>query len=118
MDRVFIRGLDVETRIGVYDWERQVRQRVRLDLEMAQDIARAAQSDDLATTLDYREVAERISDFVGGSDFLLVEALAEAVARLVREEFQVSWLRLRLAKPGALADAQDVGVIIERGERP
>jgi len=117
MDIVYIRDLKIETIIGIYDWEREVRQVVSLDLEMATDIRRAAETDDIADTLNYKAVAKRLISFIEGSEFLLVESMAESVADIVREEFSVPWLRLRLSKPGALRGAQDVGVIIERGQQ-
>ena len=117
MDIVYIRDLKIETVIGVNDWEREVRQTVRLDLEMATDIQAAADTDDIADTIDYKAVAKRLIDFVEGTDFQLVESIAERVAGIVREEFGVSWVRLRVSKPGAVTGARDVGVVIERGER-
>jgi 7,8-dihydroneopterin aldolase/epimerase/oxygenase len=116
MDRVFISGLQVDTVIGVYEWERHVRQTLVLDLEMAWDNRAAAVEDDVGKALDYAAVAERVIAYVEGSAFELVEALAEQVAALVRDEFNVPWLRLRLAKPGAVAAAREVGVEIQRGE--
>lgn len=117
MDIVFIRDLRIDTIIGIFDWERRIRQTVSLDLEMACDIRTAAASDDIQDALDYKAVAKRLISFVEGSEFLLVETLAEKIATLVREEFGVTWLRLRLSKPGAVRGAQEVGVIIERGEK-
>ena len=117
MDIVYIRDLKIETVIGVNDWEREVRQTVSLDLEMATDIQGAADTDDIADTIDYKAVAKRLIDFVEGTDFQLVESIAERVAGIVREEFGVSWVRLRVSKPGAGTGARDVGVVIERGER-
>jgi dihydroneopterin aldolase len=117
MDIIYLHDLRIDTVIGVFDWERRIRQTVILDLEMAADIRRAAASDDLADTLNYKAVAKRLIDFVGHSDFQLVETLAERVAELVLEEFTVPWLRLRVNKQGAVRGARDVGVIIERGER-
>lgn len=118
MDIVYIRDLRIATTIGIYDWEREVRQTVSLDLEMAADIRAAAASDDIAHALNYKAVAKRIIAHVESSGCLLVERLAEEVAALVLDEFPVPWLRLRLSKPGALRGAQDVGILIERGERP
>lgn len=115
MDIVYIRDLKVDTVIGIFDWERRIRQTVSIDLEMACDISRAAASDNIADALDYKAVAKRLISFIETSEFLLVETLAEKVAAIVREEFGVPWLRLRLSKPGAVRGAQDVGVIIERG---
>lgn len=118
MDTVFIRQLRADTVIGVYDWERNVRQNVVLDLEMATDNRRAAASDEIADALDYAAISVRVLSFIKGSEFQLIETMAEQVAAIVLGEFGVPWLRLRLAKPGAVAQAQDVGVVIERGERP
>ncbi len=115
MDTVFIRGLQVETVIGIFEWERRIRQRVRIDLEMHADVARAAATDAIDDALDYKAIGKRIIAFVGESEFQLVETLAEHVAALVRKEFGVSWLRLTVSKPGALRGADDVGVTIERG---
>jgi dihydroneopterin aldolase len=117
MDVVYIRDLKIDTIIGINDWEREVRQTVSLDLEMATDIRGAADSDDIGDTLDYKAVAKRIIEFVEGTEFLLVERMAERVSDIVREEFGVPWLRLRVGKPGAVTGSADVGVIIERGER-
>ncbi len=110
-----IRDLRIETVIGIYDWEREVRQTVSLDLEMATDIRKAAQSDSIEDTLNYKAVAKRLIQFIGDSQFQLVETMSERCAALVLEEFDVSWLRLRLSKPGAVRGSRDVGIIIERG---
>ena len=117
MDIVFIRELQIETVIGIYDWEREVKQVVSLDLEMGADIRKAAQSDNIEDTLDYKAVSKRLISFIGDSEFELVEAMAEQVASIILNEFKVPWLRLRLSKPGAVRGAHDVGVIIERGEK-
>lgn len=118
MDQVFVRGLEVETIIGVYDWERGIRQRLVFDLEMAWDISAAAAADDLRLTLDYAAVSQRLIEYVGSTSFELIETLAERVAELVLSEFQVPWLRLTLTKPGAVKEARGgVGVVIERGQR-
>jgi dihydroneopterin aldolase len=118
MDIVFIEGLRIETPIGLYDWERRTRQPVVLDLELAFDNTRAAASDAIADTFDYKAVSKRLIAFVEAADFQLVETLAERCAALIREEFDVPWLRLRLSKPGAVRGARNVGVVIERGVRP
>jgi dihydroneopterin aldolase len=117
MDIVFIRGLRADTVIGVYAWERKVRQTVVLDLEMAADNRCAAASDAVEDALDYAAVSARLLSFINDSEFSLIESLAEQVASIVLAEFGVPWLRLRLSKPGAVAQAKDVGVLIERGER-
>lgn len=117
MDTVYIKGLRVDTVIGVYDWERDIRQTVVLDLDMASDNRRAAADDRIELALDYAAIAEAIVAFVGDAEYQLIETLAEEVAALVQRDFNVDWLRLRVSKPGAVAQADDVGVIIERGER-
>jgi dihydroneopterin aldolase len=118
MDIVFISDLDIDTVIGIFDWEREIRQTVRLNIEMNADIARAAKTDHIDDTLDYKAVAKRMIGFVQASEFGLVETLAERCAEIILEEFPVQWLRLRLDKPGAVRGSRSVGVIIERGTRP
>jgi dihydroneopterin aldolase len=117
MDIVFLRDLRIDTVIGIYGWERRTRQTLIFDLEMSADVAGAAASDDIADTLNYKSVAKRLMDFVGQSEFQLVETLAERCAEIIREEYGVRWVRLTLNKKGAVRGATDVGVIIERGER-
>ena len=117
MDIVYIRDLKIDTVIGIFEWERRIRQTVSIDLEMAFDIRPAAASDNIADALDYKAVAKRLIAFVEAAEFLLVETLAEKIAAIVQDEFGVPWLRLRLSKPGAVRGAQDVGVVIERGRR-
>ena len=114
MDKVFIEGLEIEALIGIYDWERRIRQPLRFDLEMAFDNRRPAASDAIADTLDYKAVSKRVSDYVSQSEFGLVETLAERVAAIILAEFAVAHVRLKLAKPGAVRGARAVGVIIER----
>jgi dihydroneopterin aldolase len=118
MDIVFIHDLQIETVIGIYDWERKIRQTISLDLEMATDISKAAKSDNIDDTLSYKTVAKRLIDFVESSEYELVEALAEEICNIVRAEFAVPWVKLTLHKPGAVRGSRSVGVIIERGERP
>ncbi len=115
-DRILIEGLEVRTVIGIYDWEREIRQMVRLDLEMAWDISAAAKSDDISDTLDYKAVSKRLIAFVESSSFGLLEALAEQCAAIVRDEFAVPWLRLKMSKPGAVRGSENVAVLIERGD--
>lgn len=117
MDIVYIRDLRIDTIIGIYDWERQVKQTVSLDLEMATDIRQAAATDDIQFALNYKEVSKRLIAYVENRNALLVETLAEEIAQLVRKEFNVPWVQLRLSKPGAIRGARDVGLVIERGQR-
>jgi 7,8-dihydroneopterin aldolase/epimerase/oxygenase len=118
MDSVFVEDLRIETVIGIYDWERKIKQTVTLDLEMAFDNRKPASSDKIEDTLDYKAVSKRLIAFVESSHFELVETLAEKCAQIVREEFRVPWLRLKLSKPGAVRGSKAVGVIIERGDKP
>ncbi len=118
MDIIYLRELRVDTVIGIYEWERRIRQPVIIDLEMAADVRRAASTDNINDTLNYKAVAKRVIAFVEGSQFQLVETLAERVAEIVMGEFHVPWLRLEVNKKGAVRGARDVGVIIERGHRP
>jgi dihydroneopterin aldolase len=118
MDCVFIEDLRIETTIGIYDWEKKIRQVVAFDIEMAFDNRPPAGSDRIEDTLDYKAVSKRLKAFVGESKFELVETLAERCAEIIQREFGVEWLRLKLSKPGAVTDSKAVGVIIERGRRP
>jgi dihydroneopterin aldolase len=118
MDIIFLRGLHIETVIGIYEWEREIKQTVILDVDMAADIEKAANSDDISDTLDYKAVSKRIIGFVETSEFFLVETLAERVAGILLDEFHVPWLRLTLNKKGAIRGASDVGIVIEREARP
>jgi len=118
MDTIFLSELKVDTIIGIWEWERRIRQTVVIDLEMSADIAKAAATDEVADTLNYKSVAKRIQEFVADSSFQLVETLAERIAAIVREEFDVAWVKVRVNKPGAIRGSKAVGVLIERGERP
>lgn len=115
MDRVFIEGLEVDTVIGAYDWERGIRQCLRLDLRFAWDNRPAAAGDDLSLALDYASVTARIQAFAEQASFELVETFAERLAQVLMHEFHIPWLQLKLTKPGAIAAASGVGVEIERG---
>ena len=118
MDIIYLRDLRIDTIIGIYAWERRTRQTVIFDIEMGADITRAAQTDAIEDTLNYKAVAKRVISFVENSDCQLIETLAERVADIVLREFNVPWLRLSVNKLGAVRGVRDVGVIIERGRRP
>jgi dihydroneopterin aldolase len=118
MDIVFIEALEIETVIGIYDWERKVRQKVVLDVEMAFDNRKPAASDKIEDTVNYKAVSKRLVAFIEASSFELVEKLAEQCATIIREEFGVPWMRLKLSKPGAVTGSKAVGVVIERGLKP
>ena len=113
-DIIFIKALKIDTIIGVYDWEKKIKQTISLDLEMSADIKRAVQTDAIEMTLDYKAVTKRLIAFVRASEFRLVETLAENIAQIVITEFNVSWIRLTLNKGDAITGADGVGIIIER----
>jgi dihydroneopterin aldolase len=114
MDKIFLKQLTTETVIGIFNWEREVKQTIAIDLEMSADIRRAAKSDSIRDTLNYKSVAKRVLAFAQSSRYQLVETLAEEVARLILTEFPVEWVKVTLHKPGAIRHSQDVGVTIER----
>jgi dihydroneopterin aldolase len=118
MDIIFLHSLKIDAVIGIWEWERKIRQSVEIDLDMAADIRKAAATDNVEDTLNYKQVAKRLQSFVAESEFQLVETLAERIADIVTGEFGVPWVRVRVNKPGAIRGARDVGVIIERGEKP
>ncbi|MEE9342726.1 MAG: dihydroneopterin aldolase [Gammaproteobacteria bacterium] len=117
MDMTFINDLHLETVIGVYDWERKIRQTVRLDVEMACDIAEAASNDDISKALDYQAISDRLVEIAGENECQLLETLVEKLASVIMKEYQVPWVRLRINKPAAVKGASGVGVQIERGSR-
>ena len=116
-DTIYLNGLQIETIVGIWDWERQIPQTVVVDLEMAADIARAAATDKIDDTLNYKLVSKRVQSLVQDGGFQLVETMAEKIAEAVMTEFDVPWIRVRINKPGAIRGARDVGVLIERGSR-
>lgn len=113
-DTIFLRGLEVECIIGFIEWERRIKQRLVIDLELPIDCALTAVTDEVGNTLDYSEVAARVTAFVGSSSTMLVETLAHRTAMLILAEFRLEWVRLSINKPGAVRGARDVGVSIER----
>ena len=114
MDKVFIEALEIECVIGIYDWERKIKQPVVLDIEMAFDNRKPAATDAIEDTLDYKAVSKRLIQYVSESSFGLVETLAERCAEIITGEFGVAHVRLKLSKPGAVRGSKAVGVIIER----
>lgn len=114
MDKIFLTALNVECIVGIWDWERRVKQTVIIDVEMAADIRRAAATDRIDDTIDYKRVAKRLLQFVGESQYQLVETLTENIGRVIVTEFGVSWVKVRLNKRGAIRGARDVGIEIER----
>ena len=117
MDTIFLRDLEINATIGIFEWEKRIKQKVRIDLEMATDIAKAAATDSIDDTLDYKAISKRIIQFVEDSSYELIETLIEKISEIIMNEFNVPWVRITLSKPGAVRGSRDVGVVIERGER-
>jgi dihydroneopterin aldolase len=115
-DTVFVHELKVETIIGIWGWERKIRQTVSIDLEMGADIRRAAETDSIDDTLNYKAISKRVQQFVADSEFQLVETMAEKIAELVLQEFKVPWIQVRVSKPGAIRGAKNVGILIHRSK--
>lgn len=116
MDKVFIQGLSIQTTIGFYAWEKEIKQTLVIDLTMGWDTANAAKNDELAKTLDYAHISEEIAQFANENPVDLIETLAERLAQFLITTYQIPWLRLKIGKPGAVHNAQTVGVEIERGQ--
>ncbi len=114
MDKIFIHALKTEAIIGIFDWERQVKQTVIVDIEIGIDVRKAALSDSIDDTLNYKRVAKRVLAFIESSRYHLVETLTENIAMLIIAEFDVDNVRIALGKPGAIRSSRDVGIIIER----
>ncbi len=117
MDTIFLRDLRIRTIVGIWEWERRLPQVVSIDLDMATDIRKAAGSDDIKDTLDYKAVTRRIKTFVADSRFNLIETMAEQIAGIIIGEFGVPWVRVAVHKPWAIRGSRDVGLVIERGAR-
>jgi dihydroneopterin aldolase len=113
-DSIFLQDLRVDTIVGIWDWERKIRQTVSIDLEMGADVRRAAKNDDIENTLNYKLVAKRVQQFVADAEYQLVETLAEKIAETILQEFEIPWIQVRVAKPGAIRNAKNVGVLIRR----
>jgi dihydroneopterin aldolase len=117
MDTVFIQQLAVKTTIGVYDWEKKIKQQLLIDIQMSSDITGAASSDNIDDTIDYAVVASTITCFIEQNSFELIETVAEKVAAIILNDFAVTQVSLTLQKPGAVQNAQSVGVNITRQKK-
>lgn len=117
MDIIYLKQLKAQPIVGVYEWERRVRQTIHFDLELATDISVAIKTDDVAYALNYKDVADRVIRFVESSRFKLIETMAEEVAEMLMREFRVPWLRLKISKAGAVREVTDLGLIIERSQK-
>jgi len=114
MDKIFLNDLQIDTIIGIYDWERETLQTLSFDLEMDWDIAKAAKSDDIEDTLDYGAIATTIVTFVEASRYQLIETLAEDLAELLLQSYPIPKLKLILSKPVALHGQNIARIVIER----
>lgn len=114
MDKVFIEQLVVFTTIGAYDWEKKIKQKLLLDIEMAFDTSIAGRTDELDFALDYAKVSAQVVEFIEAGKFLLIERVAHEVAELIMGQFLVSWVRIKITKPDAVTRAKGVGLVIER----
>jgi len=115
MDKVFIKGLNIQTTIGFFQWEKEIKQTLVIDLVMGWDTAKAALNDELAKTLDYADISVAIERFANDNPVDLIETLAERLANYLMTQYHIPWLKLSIGKPGAVHNAQTVGVEIERG---
>jgi 7,8-dihydroneopterin aldolase/epimerase/oxygenase len=117
MDKVIIRDLALETIVGLYPWERAVKQTLLIDVDMATDIRQAAADDDLQYTVDYSAVCAAIVILADKGQYQLIETLAENIATMVLENFAVTWLRVAVHKTDVMTHVGRVGIEIERGEK-
>jgi dihydroneopterin aldolase len=115
MDKVHIQGLSIQTTIGFFEWEKQIKQTLVIDLAMGWNTALAAENDELAKTLDYAEISEKIAEFANNNPVDLIETLAERLAKFLMDTYHIPWLKLKVAKPNAVHNALTVAVEIERG---
>ncbi len=118
MDIIYLNDLRIDTVIGIYEWERKIKQTLIFDIEIAADTGIAALSDSIEDAVSYEAVAQRLISYVSAAQFELLETLAEKVAGILMDEFNARWCRIRLNKPGAVRGARNVGIIIERGDSP
>ena len=114
MDKIILTDLRIDAVIGIWDWEKRNPQTISIDLEMQTDTKKASQSDSIEDALDYKAVSKRVKQFIQASQFNLIETLTENVAKIILEEFDVQWLKLRISKPFAIRDSRNIGVSIER----
>ncbi len=114
MDKVIVKQLELQTIIGLFPWEREVRQRVLVDIEMAVDVVKASQTDDLEFVVNYAEVCERVAALADEGKFKLLETFVERIAEMVLRDFDVSWIKVAVNKTDVIPQVGSVGVQIER----
>ena len=118
MDIVFIEGLKISATIGVWEWERRIKQNLIIDLELGTDIHKAADSDELDDAISYKDVSLRVIEYVSSSEHKLIETVAENISQIILSEFPIKWCRVKVSKPRAVEKGRNVGIVIERGEKP
>lgn len=116
-DTIFIHGLQCECVIGVWEWEKKITQILVLDIDLATNVSKAAQSDKLEDTLDYKKIADRVIEYAQANPVDLIETLVDQLANVILTEFEVPWVRIRLDKGGVVKHVKHVGIVIERGTR-
>jgi 7,8-dihydroneopterin aldolase/epimerase/oxygenase len=117
MDIVYVRDLRLDARIGIYEWEKRILQKIRIDLEMGWDNRIPAASDAIKDTLNYKTASKLVMQLVEGTHYELVERLAEIIADTLMRELHIPWIQVTVGKPGAVRGSSEVGVRIERGNR-
>jgi len=116
VDKIFLSEIKIETTVGIWEWEKRIKQTVIIDIEMSADIKKAAATDDINDTLNYKAVAKSVRKLVEESQFQLVETMAEKISELILTEHDVDWIKVKVNKPGAIRGSKGVGIIIERGK--
>ena len=114
MDKIFLKNLRLLTRIGLFEWEKQIEQIIRIDLEVGFNISKAAETDNVEYSLDYKSLSNSIKDYVNNNKHELIETLIENIAHLILNEFKVEYITLSISKPGAIRGSEDVGITITR----
>lgn len=117
MDIIFLRELKIETLIGVYKWEKRVPQTLQIDLEIALPDSRACQTDDIKDALNYADIVRDIQKALASRHYNLLEALAEAIAQILLDDFKAPWVKVSVAKLQAIRGSRMVGISIERGSK-
>ena len=113
-NKIFVKDLEIEAIIGIFDWEREVKQLIKISYEVEVDIKKAFKSDNIKDTFDYKNTSKKIIKFVEKSSFQLIEALAEKISKIIMQDERVLNLSLSVSKPGALRGSKEVGLTIFR----
>tara|TARA_Y100001970_G_C14210663_1_gene846692 strand:- start:758 stop:1120 length:363 start_codon:yes stop_codon:yes gene_type:complete len=117
MDKIFLRDLKLKTRIGIFEWEKQIDQVININIEVGTDIKRASETDDVQYSLDYKSLSIKVKDYVSNNQHDLIETLIENIAQMLLDEFDINYVTISISKPGAIRDSQDVGIEITRNKK-